>query len=76
MINAGICDGDYVIIEKTNSARNGEKVLALIDDEATIKTFYKEKNRYRLQPENDNMDAIIVDNCIILGKLVGLFRTY
>ena len=74
MINVGICDGDYVIIEKTNSARNGEKVLALIDDEATIKTFYKEKDRYRLQPENDNMEPFYFDKVDILGKIVGLYR--
>ena len=74
MINVGICDGDYVIIEKTNSARNGEKVLALIDDEATIKTFYKEKDRYRIQPENDNMEPFYFDKVDILGKIVGLYR--
>ena len=74
MINVGICDGDYVIIEKTNSARNGEKVLALMDDEATIKTFYKEKDRYRLQPENDNMEPFYFDKVDILGKIVGLYR--
>ncbi|NMW85891.1 transcriptional repressor LexA [Peptoniphilus sp. AGMB00490] len=74
MINAGIFDGDYVIIEKTNSARNGEKVLALIDDEATIKTFYKEKNRYRLQPENDTMEPFYFDKVDILGKIIGLYR--
>lgn len=74
MINAGIYDGDYVIIEKTNSARNGEKVLALIEDEATVKTFYKEKDRYRLQPENDNMEPFYFDKVDILGKIVGLYR--
>ncbi|OFK83408.1 transcriptional repressor LexA [Peptoniphilus sp. HMSC062D09] len=74
MINAGIYDGDYVIIEKTNSARNGEKILALIEDEATIKTFYKEKDRYRLQPENDNMEPFYFDKVDILGKIVGLYR--
>ena len=74
MINAGIFDGDYVIIEKCNSARNGEKVLALIDDEATIKTYYKEKNRFRLQPENDSMEPLYFDNIDILGKIVGLYR--
>lgn len=74
MINAGIFDGDYVIIEKTNSARNGEKVLALIEDEATIKTFYKEENRYRLQPENDSMEPFYFDKVEILGKIVGLYR--
>ncbi|MDU1954213.1 MAG: transcriptional repressor LexA [Peptoniphilus lacydonensis] len=74
MINAGIFDGDYVIIEKCNSARNGEKVLALIDDEATIKTYYKEKNRFRLQPENDSMEPLYFDKIDILGKIVGLYR--
>ena len=74
MINAGIFDGDYVIIEKCNSARNGEKVLALIDDEATIKTYYKEKNRFRLQPENDAMEPLYFDKIDILGKIVGLYR--
>ncbi|MEN8076258.1 transcriptional repressor LexA [Clostridioides difficile] len=76
MINAGIFDGDLAIIEKSQTASNGEIVVALIENEATIKRFYKEENHIRLQPENDKMDAIIVDNCIILGKLVGLFRTY
>ena len=75
-INAGIFDGDLAIIEECKTANNGEIVVALIENEATIKRFYKEKNHIRLQPENDNMDAIIVDNCTILGKLVGLFRTY
>ena len=74
MINAGIFDGDYVIIEKCNSARNGEKVLALIDDEATIKTYYKEKNRFRLQPENDSMEPLYFDKIDILGKIFGLYR--
>ncbi|WP_138158897.1 transcriptional repressor LexA [Peptoniphilus catoniae] len=75
MINAGILDGDYVIIEKTDFARNGDKVLALIEDEATIKTFYKEDGIYRLQPENDSMEPIYVSNLSILGKIVGLYRT-
>ncbi|CDZ74933.1 LexA repressor [Peptoniphilus sp. ING2-D1G] len=74
MINAGILDGDYVIIEKTNFAKNGDKVLALIDDESTIKTYYKEKSGYRLQPENDYMDPIYVKDLKILGKIVGLYR--
>lgn len=74
MINAGILDGDYVIIEKTEVARNGEMVLALIEDEATIKTFYKENGHYRLQPENDYYSPIIVNELLILGKIVGLFR--
>lgn len=76
MIKAGINDGDLAIIEKEVSAENGDIVVALIDNEATIKRFYKEKDHIRLQPENDTMDPIIVDNCSILGKLVGLFRQY
>lgn len=76
MINVGINDGDLAIIEKTESAVNGEIVVALIDNEATIKTFYKEKGHFRLQPENDNMDPIIVEDCSILGKLVGIYRQY
>lgn len=74
MINSGIIDGDFVIIEKTDYAMNGEKVLALIDDEATIKTFYKEDGYFRLQPENDFMEPIIVKELKILGKIVGLYR--
>lgn len=76
MINAGINDGDYAIIEKSPTAENGNIVVALIDNEATIKTFYKEKDHIRLQPENDTLSPIIVKDCIILGKLVGLFRAY
>lgn len=76
MINAGINDGDYAIIEKRQTANNGEIVVALIENEATIKTFYKEKDHIRLQPENNTLEPIIVDDCIILGKLVGLFRVY
>lgn len=76
MINAGIHDGDFAIIEKAENASNGDIVVALIDEEATIKRFYKEKDHIRLQPENDTMDPIIVDSCSILGKLVGLFRRY
>ncbi|MGO3751347.1 MAG: transcriptional repressor LexA [Peptoniphilaceae bacterium] len=74
MINAGILDGDFVIIEKSDYAKNGDKVLALIDDESTIKTFYKEDNRYRLQPENDFMEPIYVKDLKILGIIVGLYR--
>lgn len=74
MINLGILDGDYVIIEKRNYASNGQRVLALIEDEATIKTFYKEKNGFRLQPENDFMDPIYVKDLEILGIIVGLYR--
>jgi len=74
MINAGILSGDYVLVEKTSTAVNGEKVVALIDDSATVKTFYKEEGIYRLQPENDNMDPIIVKEVVILGKVIGVFR--
>lgn len=74
MINAGIFDGDCILVERQNTARNGEIIVALVDDSATVKTFYKENNHIRLQPENDNMDPIIVSDCIIMGKVVGLFR--
>ena len=74
MINAGILDGDIVIVERTKTARNGEIVVALIGDEATVKTFYKEKDHIRLQPENHTMDPIIVPDCKILGKVAGVFR--
>ena len=74
MIEAGILDGDYILVKKQNDARNGEIVVALIGDEATVKTFYKEKNYIRLQPENSTMDPIIVPDCKILGKVAGVFR--
>lgn len=75
MINAAILDGDMVVIEQTPYAENGDIVCALVDNEsATIKTFYKEDGHYRLQPENDNMDPIIVDEVSILGKVVGVVR--
>jgi len=74
MIEAGILDGDYILIKKQNSANNGEIVVALIEDEATVKTFYKEKDHIRLQPENSTMEPIIVPNCEILGKVSGVFR--
>lgn len=74
MINAGILDGDYVIVEKKSTANNGEMVVALVDDGATVKTFYKEEGIYRLQPENDTMDPIIVCEVEILGKVIGVFR--
>ena len=74
MIEAGILDGDYILVQKQNVARNGEIVVALIDDEATVKTFYKESDHIRLQPENSSMDPIIVKDCQILGKVVGVFR--
>lgn len=76
MINAGINNNDLAIIEKTQSAINGDIVVALIGDNATIKRFFKEKDHIRLQPENASMDPIIVDDCKILGKLVGIFRAY
>lgn len=74
MIEAGILDGDYILVKKQNVARNGDIVVALIGDEATVKTFYKEKDHIRLQPENSTMDPIIVPNCEILGKVAGVFR--
>ena len=74
MVNVGIYDGDYVLVEKRQTASNGEIVVALVDDSATVKTFYKEEGFYRLQPENDDMDPIIVMNCEILGKVIGVFR--
>ena len=76
MINAGIFDGDQILVEKCSTARNGDMVVALVDDSATVKTFYKEAGYIRLQPENDNMDPIIVDNCEILGKVFGVFRFF
>ncbi|MBP3326311.1 MAG: transcriptional repressor LexA [Coprococcus sp.] len=76
MINVGIYDGDLLIVDQCNSARNGEIVVALVEDSATVKTFYKEKDYIRLQPENDFMDPIIVENCQILGKVIGLFRQF
>ena len=74
MIEAGILNGDYILVRRQNNATNGEIVVALIDDEATVKTFYKEKDHIRLQPENSTMDPIIVPNCEILGKVIGVFR--
>ena len=74
MIEAGILDGDYILVKKQNTANNGEIVVALIEDEATVKTFYKEKDHIRLQPENSTMDPIIVPDCKILGKVGGVFR--
>lgn len=74
MIEAGIFDGDFILVKKQNVARNGEIVVALIDDEATVKTFFKENGHIRLQPENSTMDPIIVPDCQILGKVVGVFR--
>ncbi|MCQ1529888.1 transcriptional repressor LexA [Lutispora saccharofermentans] len=74
MINAGILDGDYVIVLKQSHANNGDIVVALIDDEATVKRFYKEKGHFRLQPENPIYDPIITDNLSIIGKVTGVLR--
>ena len=76
MINVGIFDGDLIIVAPAQVAANGEIVVALIDDEATVKTFYKEKGRIRLQPENDSMEPIYATDVQILGKVIGLFRTF
>ena len=76
MINAGILSGDTVLVQKQNTARNGDMVVALVDDSATVKTFYKEDGHFRLQPENDTMDPIIVEDCEILGKVFGVFRFF
>ena len=77
MINVGIYDGDIVIVEKTNDAKNGETVVAMNENnEATVKTFYKEKDHIRLQPENDYMEPIILKDVTILGKVIGLFRRF
>ena len=76
MINIGINDGDYIIVSKRSTARNGEVVVAMIEGDATVKTFYKEKDHIRLQPENDTLDPIIVKNVDIVGKVIGLFRRF
>ena len=76
MINAGILDGDMVLVEESQTASNGDMVVALIEDGATVKTFYKEEGVFRLQPENDNMDPIIVKELMILGKVIGVFRFF
>lgn len=76
MIQAGILDGDLVIAEKTPVANNGDMVVALVDDSATVKTFYKENGHFRLQPENDEYEPIIVDEVVILGKVVAVHRYY
>jgi repressor LexA len=74
MVNVGIFEGDNIIVSKANTAHNGEIVVALVDDSATVKRFYKEDGHIRLQPENDYMDPIIVPDCQILGKVIGLVR--
>lgn len=76
MINAGIFDGDQILVQKQSTANNGDFVVALIDDSVTVKTFYKENGHFRLQPENDFMAPIIVEDCSILGKVIGLFRMF
>ena len=76
MINAGILDGDLILVQQQSTARNGDMVVALVDDSATVKTFYKEDGHYRLQPENDTMDPIIVSDVMILGKVFGVFRMF
>lgn len=76
MINAGILDGDYVLVEQDATASNGDMVVALVEDSATVKTFYKEEGVFRLQPENDFMDPIIVKEVSILGKVIGVMRFF
>lgn len=76
MINIGIMDGDYVIIKPQQTAENGDIVAAIMDDSVTLKRFFKEKNHFRLQPENDSMEPIITDNVAIIGIMKGLFRVY
>ena len=76
MINAGIFDGDTILVEQCQTASNGDMVVALINDSATVKTFYREADHIRLQPENDTMDPIIVPDCQILGKVFGVFRFF
>ncbi len=76
MINAGILDGDHILVQQQNTANNGDFVVALVDDAATVKTFYKENDCIRLQPENDFMDPIILPDVKILGKAIGTFRMF
>jgi repressor LexA len=77
MINVGIYDGDIIIVERQETAKNGDTVVAMNENnEATVKTFYKEDNHFRLQPENDTMEPIILDKVTILGKVVGLYRKF
>ena len=74
MINVGFFENDYLIVEKQSNAKNGDIVVALIEDSVTVKRFYKEDGHYRLQPENDNMDPIIVDDCTVVGVVRSLYR--
>ncbi len=76
MINAGILDGDNVIIRQKPTANNGDIIVALVEDSATVKTYYKENGRYRLQPENDTMEPIYVNEVLILGEVIGVFRLF
>ena len=76
MVNAGILDGDIVIVHRTPVAENGEIVVAMVEDSATVKRFYRENGHFRLQPENDNYEPIIVDEVVLLGKVVSLIRNY
>ena len=76
MVNAGIFDGDLIMVQQQTTAHNGDMVVALVDDSATVKTFYKEDGHFRLQPENDTMEPIILDSVEILGKVFGLYRRY
>jgi repressor LexA len=76
MIEAGILDGDYVIVRKQNSAQNGDIVVALLGDEATVKTFYREKDHVRLQPENPTLSPILTKEVTVLGKVIGLYRLF
>ncbi len=76
MINAGILDGDNILVKRQNTAKNGDMVVALVDDSATVKTFYKENGHIRLQPENDYMDPIILPDVEIIGKVFGVFRFF
>lgn len=76
MVNAGILDGDYILVEQQTTANDGDLVVALVDDSATVKTFYKENGYYRLQPENDFMEPIIVSDVMIMGKVIGTFRFF
>lgn len=76
MINVGIFDGDNILVQRQSTAQNGDMVVALVEDSATVKTFYKEDGHYRLQPENDTMEPIIVPECQILGKVFGVFRFF
>ncbi|MDR0220151.1 MAG: transcriptional repressor LexA, partial [Lachnospiraceae bacterium] len=76
MVNAGIFDGDQVFVNACDTVKNGEMAVALVDDSATVKTFYKEKGHIRLQPENDDMEPIIVEDCRVLGKVFGVMRLF